>query len=277
MSSPFSQKVVLITGATSGIGRALAVYLLQQGARVAVCGRNADVLTAMTSEMKNDHLLALQADVSEEADCRRFIEQAVAHFGGIDILINNAGISMRALFSEVDLSVMKQSMDINFWGAVYCTKYALPYIKTRKGSIAGISSVAGYTGLPCRSGYSASKFAMQGFLESLRIELLYEGVNVLWVSPGFVASNIRNTALNAAGKTQIETPLDESKLMSAEECARRIANAIAQKKRSLIMDTQGKLTVWVNRFWPRLAEKLVYKHFAKEPGSPLKNKNHNDR
>jgi short-subunit dehydrogenase len=177
---------------------------------------------------------------------------------------------MRALFEEVDLSVLKQSMDINFWGTVYCCKYALPHILATKGSIAGISSIAGYKGLPCRTGYSSSKFAMQGFLESLRIEMLERGVNVLWISPGFVASNIRNTALNASGKAQTETPLDESKLMSAEVCAARILQAIAKRKRTLIMSLQGKMTVWMNKFFPGFVDRQVFKHFANEPDSPLK-------
>jgi short-subunit dehydrogenase len=124
--------------------------------------------------------------------------------------------------------------------------------------------------LPCRTGYSASKFAMQGFLEALRIELLHQQVNVLWVSPGFVASNIRNTALNALGNAQKETPLDEKNLMSAEECASHILKAIEKRKRTLVMTAQGKLTVWMNKFFPSFVDQQVYKHFANEPDSPLK-------
>lgn len=269
MLKSFSNKVVLITGASSGIGKALTIKLLQQGAYVSICARGADKLKAFEQEMNHPNLFCLPADVSNEADCNRFIQSSYQRFKRIDVLINNAGISMRALFEELDLSVLKQSMDINFWGTVYCCKYALPYLLESKGSIAGISSIAGYKGLPCRTGYSASKFAMQGFLESLRVELLHKGVNVLWISPGFVASNIRNTALNASGTHQKETPLDESKIMSAEECAMRILQAIAQRKRSLMMSLQGKLTVWVNRFFPNFADKQVYKHFANEPDSPL--------
>ena len=269
MLKSFSNKVVLITGASSGIGKALAIQLLQLGASVAICARNPQKLLDVEQELKHPNLICVPADVSVEADCQRFIKQSFERFQRIDILINNAGISMRALFAEVDLSVLKQSMDINFWGTVYCTKYALPYILQAKGSIAGISSIAGYKGLPCRTGYSASKFAMQGFLESLRVELLYKGVNVLWISPGFVASNIRNTALNAKGNHQQETPLDESSIMSAEECANRILASIDARKRSLMMSFQGKLTVWANRLFPNFADKQVYKHFANEPDSPL--------
>ena len=268
MNNFFENKVVLITGATSGIGKALAIDFLSKGAKVAICSRNADTLLSFSTEINSNNLLTVQADVSNEEDCKKFIEKSMNAFHAIDILINNAGISMRAMFQEVDLSVLKQSMDINFWGTVYCTKYALPYILKSKGSILGISSIAGYKGLPCRTGYSSSKFAMQGFLESLRIELLKTGVNVMWVSPGFVSTNIRNTALNASGS---ETPLNENKLMSAEKCASIILKGIEKRKRTIIMSTQGKLTVWINKFFPSFVDKQVYTHFANEPDSPLKN------
>lgn len=271
MSMAFTNQTFIITGASSGIGKALAIRLLEQGAHVSVCGRNLKKLNELSETIKHLNLLIVQADVSIETDCARLIDETIKKFGKIDVLINNAGISMRALFQEVDLAVLRQSMEINFWGTVYCTKYALPHILKTKGSILGISSIAGYKGLPCRTGYSASKFAMQGFLESLRIELLPQHVNVLWVSPGFVASNIRNTALNAQGLAQSETPLDEKNLMSAEECAERILKAIQQRKRSLIMTTQGKLTVWMNKFFPSFVDKQVYKHFLHEPDSPLQN------
>lgn len=270
MNQAFQNKTVLITGATSGIGKALAIAMLQAGARVAICARNEARLFELKNELNHPKLLAIQADVSIEADCKQFVQKAFETFGSIDILINNAGISMRALFKDLDLKILKDSMDVNFWGTVYCSKFALPHILASKGTIVGISSIAGYKGLPCRTGYSSSKFAMQGFLESLRIELLHEGVNVMWVSPGFVASNIRNTALSANGKAQAETPLDESKLMPAEECARLILQAISKRKRTLIMSAQGRLTVWMNKFFPNFTDQQVYKHFANEADSPLK-------
>jgi short-subunit dehydrogenase len=270
MSTYFQGKKVVITGATSGIGKALTDLCLSQNALVSICARNLDKLHEMKNSLKNENLFIFQTDVSKETECENFIQNAAAAMNGIDILINNAGISMRALFEDVDLNVLRQSMDINFWGTVYCTKFALPYVLESKGSIAGISSIAGYKGLPCRTGYSSSKFAMQGFLESLRIELLHRGVNVLWISPGFVASNIRNTALNADGKAQKETPLNEKNLMTAEECASRILKAIEKRKRTSIMTLQGKLTVWMNKFFPSFADNQVFKHFANEPDSPLK-------
>jgi len=264
----FKNKVIVITGASSGIGKSLAQAAVQKGAKVALCARNkAKLIETFGAETEN--LLLFSADVSKEPDCANFINSVLSKWNDIDVLINNAGISMRALFDEAELQVIKELMDVNFWGAVYCTKYALPSIMRTKGTIAGVSSIAGYRGLPARTGYSASKFALQGFLEALRTEQLPTGVNVMWVCPGFTASNIRNVARGRDGKAQGETPLDEGKLMSADECAALIMDAIARRKRTLVMTGQGKLTVLINKLLPGLADKLVYNHFLKEPDSPL--------
>ena len=155
-------------------------------------------------------------------------------------------------------------MDVNFFGAVYCTKYALPSILQTKGTIVGISSTAGYRGLPGRSGYSASKFALRGWLEALRTELIHSDVHVMWVSPGFTASNIRNVALNENGNLQGESPLDETKLMSAEECAVYIIKAIEKGKRTMVLTSSGKLAVFMNKFFPAWSDKLMYNHFFKD-------------
>lgn len=267
----WKDKIVVVTGASSGIGLALVQLLLQQGARVAACGRNLEKLTAMLGP-ETTALLLFRTDVAEPAQCDAFIQKTVATFGGVDVLINNAGVSMRALFADVSFEVLRELMDINFWGAVYCSRFALPHILERKGVIAGISSIAGYRGLPARAGYSASKAALQAFLEVLRTELLYTGATALWVSPGFTASNIRNVARNAAGGAQGETPLAEDKLMSAETCAMHILNAIEKRKRNLILTAQGKLTVWLNKLFPSLTDRLVYQHFLKEADSPLRRK-----
>ena len=261
-------RVVVITGGSSGIGRALVTDALARGARVATCARNPEKLQSFL--VQQDRFFCFRADVSKEQDCKAFIDAVNEKWGGADVLINNAGISMRALFEDADLSVIKELMDVNFWGAVYCTKFALPAILKRKGIIAGVSSIAGYRGLPGRTGYSASKFAMQGFLEALRTELLYTGVHVMWVSPGFTASNIRNVARSSDGSAQAETPLDESKLMSAEQCASIIMDGVEKRKRTIVMTGQGKVAVWLNKLLPSLADKLVYKHFLNEPDSPLK-------
>jgi short-subunit dehydrogenase len=263
-----SQKVIVITGGSSGIGKALVEDALSRGAFVAVCARNYEKLTGLFPP--SDKLLCFKADVSKETDCYDFIDAVLKKWNKIDVLINNAGISMRALFEDAHLDVIRELMDINFWGTVYCTKRALPAILKQKGVVVGISSIAGYRGLPGRTGYSASKFAMQGFLESLRTELLHTGANVMWVSPGFTASNIRNVARIADGSTQAETPLDESKLMTSEQCAAHVLNAVEGRKRSVVLSLQGKLAVWLSKFFPSVADKMVYSHFLKEPDSPLK-------
>jgi len=265
----FQNKVIIITGASSGIGKALAIAFLAQGARVALCARNLDKLKDAFKDFNNNNLLLIAADVSKEEDCKQFVAQVQQNWGAIDALINNAGISMRALFEDVALDVIRELMDINFWGTVYMSKYALPAILKSKGIILGVSSIAGYRGLPARTGYSSSKFAMQGFLESLRTELLHTGVHVMWVSPGFTASNIRNTALSATGDAQKETPLEEGKLMSAEECAARIVKAMETRKRTLVMTLQGKMAVWLNKLIPSFVDQKVYNLFLKEPNSPL--------
>lgn len=263
-------KVVIITGASSGIGKSLAVVFAKAGANVVVAARNMEKLIQLKEDLKDFNVLPIQTDVSKEADCKRLIDEAIRHYGTIDILINNAGISMRAIFEEVDLNVIRQLMDINFWGTVYCTKFAFPYILKNKGSVVGVSSIAGYKGLPARTGYSSSKFAMQGFLETLRIENLKKGLHVLIACPGFTASNIRNTALSKNGTMQGESPLNEDKLMTSEEVAEQILKAIIKRKDRIVMTTQGKLVVLLNKFFPKLIDKMVYNHMAKEPNTPLK-------
>jgi short-subunit dehydrogenase len=260
----FNDKVIVITGGSDGIGRALIDVLIPLGAKIATCARNYDKLYNLQLQYPNVLLHTMACDVSNENDCKRFIDSVIEVFGQIDILINNAGISMRSLFKDVDVDVMKKVMDVNFFGAVYCTKYALPSILESKGTIVGISSTAGYRGLPGRSGYSASKFALRGWLEALRTELIHSDVNVMWVSPGFTASNIRNAALNEKGELQGESPLDEDKLMSAEECALYIIKAIEKGKRTLVLTANGKLAVFMNKFFPSWSDKLVYNHFFKD-------------
>lgn len=234
-----------------------------------VGARTVDKLEAVVSGLPTEGE-AVACDVTREEDCRRLIDRAVERFGRIDVLVNNAGISMRALFDDVDLDVLRRLMDTNFWGAVYCTKYALPYIQCARGSIVGISSVAGFHGLPGRTGYSASKYAMHGLLETVRIENLKKGVHVLIVAPGFTASNVRFAALTADGSQQGVSPREEGKMMTADEAARRIIKAIGRRKRTLLMDFDGKGTRILKFFVPGLLDKIYYRHMAKEPDSPFK-------
>ncbi len=264
MANYFTDKVVAITGGTDGIGKALVDTLLTMGAKVATCGRQHDKLYRLQSNYPSYPLHTVVADVSSENDCRHFIESTIKVFGGIDILINNAGISMRALLKDSSIEVIRKVMDINFFGTVYCTKYALDSIIKRKGTIVGVSSIAGYRGLPGRSGYSASKFALQGWLESIRTELSGDGVHVMWVCPGFTSSNIRNAALDSKGSQQGESPMDEGTMMTAEECAQHILKAIKHKKRTLVLTFTGKRTVFMQKFFPGWADKLVRKFYFKE-------------
>lgn len=263
MSNYFNNKVVAITGGSEGIGKGLIDTLIPLGAKVATCGRNQDKLYDLQVRHSGKALHTVVADVSDYNDCKNFIESTISVFGGIDILINNAGISMRAMLKDIDVDVIHKVMDVNFYGTVYCTKLALPSIMERKGTIVGVSSIAGYRGLPGRSGYSASKFAVNGWLEAIRTELLETGVNVMWVCPGFTASNIRNVALNSKGESQGESPMDEAKMMSAEECANYILRAIEKRRRTLVLTLTGKRTVFMNKFFPSLADKLVRKFFVK--------------
>ncbi len=265
-------KVVIITGASSGIGKALAESFAKRNSKIVLAARNEDELNRIAEQLKQEasEILVCKTDVSIETDCKELIEKTIEKFGRIDILINNAGISMRALFADTNLDVIRKLMDINFWGTVYCTKFALPYLLQSKGSVVGVTSIAGYKGLPGRAGYSASKFAIQGFLEVLRIENSKNGLHVLIASPGFTASNIRNASLTASGIQQGESPRDEAKMMSAIEVAERIVKAIEKKKHRVVMTLQGKLTIWLNKFFPYFVDKQVYKHMAKEQDSPFK-------
>ncbi|MEA3505108.1 MAG: SDR family oxidoreductase [Bacteroidota bacterium] len=267
------KKVVIITGASSGIGKSLSELYAKHNCKVVMAARNIEKITEMSKlfDSMNVENLAVQTDVSIEKECENLIAKTLEKFGKIDYLINNAGISMRALFKDLDLEVLKKLMDVNFWGTVYCIKYALPHILKEKGSITGVISVAGHVGLPGRTGYSASKFAIRGFLDTLRIEHLKDGLHVLVVAPGFTASNVRKVALTANGNPQGETPRNESGMMSPEVVAKKIANAIEKRKRSLVLTfIEGKVTVFLGKFFPRLLDKLTYNHMAKEPNSPFK-------
>lgn len=269
-----NQKVVIVTGASSGIGKACASHFASKGWDVVITGRDkvrlANAGAGIRSAFPGISVLEVVSDVSVEADCARIIADTIQRFGRIDVLINNAGISMRGLFAQTDLEVIRKLIDTNFWGTVFCTKYALPYLLQEKGSVVGISSIAGKKGLPGRSGYSASKFAVEGFLETLRTENLKTGLHVLVACPGFTASAIRESSLGPDGKPQGESPRDEKNMMTAEAVAARIYEGVIGRKRDLIMTSNGKLTVFLNKFFPGYLDKVVYKYMSKEPGSPFK-------
>jgi NADP-dependent 3-hydroxy acid dehydrogenase YdfG len=265
-------KTVIITGASSGIGKACAHAFHQKGANVVMAARNHDVIKDIARKFnadRHDSALAVRTDVSVESDCRRLVDSAVGTFGGIDVLICNAGLSMRANFLDVDLIVLKQLMDVNFWGTVFCTKYALRYLIDAKGSLAAVSSVAGLHGLPGRTGYSASKSAIHGFLDTIRIENLKKELHVMEIIPGFVATNVRNTALVADGSAQGESPREEEKMMQPNELADIIVRGIKKRKRRLNTSFEGKLTPLLKLLCPALLDKLYFNHMKKEPDAPI--------
>lgn len=266
-------QVIIVTGASSGIGLACAKDFASKGAKVVLSARRLDLLEKVKTEFfdqKNYDCLLVKTDVSNENDCKMLIDKTIDKFGKIDVLVNNAGISMRALFNELHLDVIRRLMDVNFWGTVYCTKYALPWLLKSNGSVVAVSSIAGFSGLPGRTGYSASKFAIHGFLEALRIENLKTGLHVLIAAPGFTASDIRKTALSSDGSAQGETPRDEDKMMTAEEVAKHIAKAIIKRKRTLVLTSTGKMTVRIKKFFPGWLDKLTFNHMAKENNAPIK-------
>ncbi len=264
-------RVVIITGASSGIGKALAKEYASKGFNLVIAARRLELLEELKESLSNVEVLAVKTDVTIESDCKSLVEKTVEKFGRIDILINNAGISMRAATTEVEIDVLRRVMDVNYWGTVQCTRYALPYLLETKGSLVGIISIGGYVGLPARSGYSASKFAVRGFLDSVRVEHRRSGLHVLVAAPGFTSSEIRKYALTADGSQQGETPRNESKMMSAEECARHIYRGVKRRQRKLILTfIEGKAAVLVAKLWADLVDGFIYRTFAREPDSPLK-------
>ena len=267
-----ANRIVIITGASSGIGEAMAKEYAAQGAKVVLGARSVQKLQLLAGDIrsKGGQAAYCGVDVTDPAECKELIDTAVREFGGIDVLICNAGISMRAIFDDVELDVLHKLMDVNFWGTVNCCKYALPYLQASKGSIVGISSVAGLHGLPGRTGYSASKYAMTGFLETLRIENLKKGLHVMIACPGFTASNVRFSALTADGSQQGETPRDEAKMMTADEVARIVAKGILKRKRLCLMENEGRATHFVKKFAPAFLDRMFYLVMSKEPDSPLK-------
>ena len=264
-------KVIIVTGASSGIGLAAARQFGSEGAMVVMAARSYDKMVSLASSVApEDRVLCVKCDVTKEEDCRALVEAAVSRFGRIDILVNNAGVSMRAMFADLDLQVLHTLMDVNFWGTVNCTKFALPYLLETKGIVAGVISIAGYSPLPARTGYSASKYAVRGFLEALRIEHLKDGLSVLVFAPGYTSSNVRNAALTADGTAQGETPLDESRLMSAETCAKRLSRSLRRRQSKRILTLLGRLTVRAHNMFPVLLDRLTYLYIAREKGSPFK-------
>jgi short-subunit dehydrogenase len=254
-------KTVIITGASAGIGEELAVALASRGANLVLGARGEEALARVKQrcEQAGGRALSVGTDVTDPEACRRMIERAVEAFGGVDILVNNAGISMVARFEEVkDLSIFDRVMRVNYLGAVYCTHHALPHLKARKGLLVAISSLTGKTGVPTRTGYAASKHAMQGFFDSLRIELLGTGVDVLVVSPGFVATDIRARALGPDGKPLQVSKRDEDRdTMDVATCVALIVRAIEGREREVVMTAKGKVGQFLKLVAPGLVDRIA--------------------
>lgn len=263
MRNYFENKVVVISGGTDGIGKSLVQILSAWGAKLAVCGRDMQKIKNYQELFAHlPDIFFFHCDVRSSANCKLFIQETVQRFGTIDILINNAGISMRSEFIDTDIQVLEDLIQTNLLGSIYLSHYSLPYLLANNGTLVGISSVGGLRGTPGRSGYCASKFALTGFLESLRVELRKK-VNVISIFPGFVTSAIRTKALGATGVAVGETKMQEKRLMSADTCAIHILRAIKSKRQRTILSLLGKITTILNRISPTLADSLVHKFYYK--------------
>ena len=261
-ASIFKDKVVVITGASSGIGRELAYQLAEQGAWLSLAARNEERLSAVAGEcqVRGGRAIAIVTDVGEQAQCSELIQRTMDQYDRIDMLVNNAGITMWANFEDVrDISFYEKIMRVNYLGSVYCTYYALPFLKKTKGQIIGISSLAGKNGIPKRSGYAASKHAMVGFFDTLRIEIAEHGIGVTMIYPDFVATETRKRALGADGKPIGKSSVREDEVMSAERCAKLIIQAAASRKRELIMTRRGKVGLWVKLIAPGVVDRVAKK------------------
>jgi short-subunit dehydrogenase len=258
--SEFRNNTVVITGASAGIGLEISRQLAAAGARLVLAARDAALLDKAAQICRNAgaEVIAVPADVGDSEQCRQLIERAVEKFGGIDTLINNAGISMHARFDQLsDVHAVDRITRINYFGSVYCTWYALPHLKRSHGRIVGVSSVTGKNGVPTRTLYAGTKHAMAGFFDSLRIELKPEGVTVTMVYPGFVATDIAERALGPDGNPLGTRPVKKKFAMPADECARQIIAAAAERKRELIMRKRAKLGLLAKIFFPEKVDDLA--------------------
>ena len=252
--------VVIITGASKGIGAELARQLAAKGAKLVLAARNAGELETVAQACREagGSVVTVKADVAEERDCQAIVAGAVLAFGRVDTLVNNAGMTMWARFEEIrDVSVLERIMRVNYMGAVYCTRHALPYLRESRGRIVGISSLAGRTGVPTRTGYAASKHAMTGFFDSLRIELAGSGVTVTMIYPGFVSTGIRENATGPDGQPILVSPVREGEVMSVEDCVRRIVRAIERRERDVVMTARGRMGLWLKLVAPGLVDRIA--------------------
>jgi short-subunit dehydrogenase len=264
-------KVVVITGASDGIGAEMARQWAardgRHGLALVLAARSIDKLEAVAASCRAQGAQALvqRCDVARQADCIALVEAAVAAFSRIDILVNNAGMSAHALFAEVaDLGWYEELMRINHWGSVWCTHAALPELRRSHGRIVAVASLAGLVGVPGRTAYSATKFAMTGFFEALRVELAPAGVSVTIAYPGVVATRIRYRGFAADGKPAGKSGLDERGAMSVETCARLIVEGSEARRRDIVMSAKGRLGRWLKLLAPGLVDRLALKALKQE-------------
>lgn len=265
-------QVVVLTGASDGIGAELArQWAARDRERLALvlAARSVDKLEAVAQACRaaGARVLVQRCDVGVQADCQALVDAAVAAFGRIDTLVNNAGMSAHAMFEDVaDLAWYETLMRINHWGAVWCTKAALPHLKRTRGRIVAVASLAGLVGVPGRTAYAGTKFAMVGFFESLRTELIGAGVGVTIAYPGVVATEIRRRGFDAAGRPAGRSGLDESGAMPVDVCARLILEGITARRRDVVMTTRGKLGRWLKLVAPSVVDRLAVKALHREHG-----------
>src|SRR5258706_8740369 len=263
----FSGKVIAITGASEGIGAELARQLSGKGVWLALAARNLEKLEAVAADCRarGAEAAAIRCDVSAEHDCRNFVEEAARRYSSLDILINNAGVSGHARFEEVtDFAWYEAMMRVNYMGSLYCTRYALPHLKKRRGQIVAISSLAGKVGVPGRTAYSPTKAAQAFFFEALRLELQDSGVDVTIVYPGVVATNIRLHGYGPDGVQAGKSGLREDKAMPGEECARQILAATHARKRELVMTLQARIGLWLKLIAPKMVDRMILKAVNKD-------------
>lgn len=258
--SVFRGSVVVITGASAGIGLEIARMLARDGALLVLAARSSLPLNEAAESCRalGARVLAVPTDVADRDQCRELIEKAVGEFGRIDTLINNAGISMHARFDELhDIDAVEKITAINYFGSVYCTWFALPYLKKSRGRLVAVSSLTGRNGVPTRTLYSGTKHAMAGFFDSLRIELKDEGVSVTVIYPGFVATDIAERALGPDGRPLGTRPVVKNAIMSVEECARQTLEAVARRKREVIMTRRARLGMLMKAIWPDIVDRIA--------------------
>ena len=265
--TPFRNQAAIVTGASSGIGRAIAIQLAGQGANVVLAARRADLLekAALACRAAGVEALAVPTDITDEGQCKELVEKTIGTFGRLDLLVNNAGLAVSALLEDLpDLKLFKHTMDVNFYGAVYCTYYALPHLMRSKGRIVAISSLGGVAALPYNTPYIASKFAMHGFFDSLRMEQTRHGVSVTVICPSWVVTGFHEAQMdkNGVAKGAKGRAVYSKEMMTAEQCA-DIALRAAARRRRLVLMGPGRLAIWMNALAPGVVDWIAVNVFLK--------------